>query len=139
MMTVKPRCSPCIPMLLGAPCRRELVKSMWNHLATLWSFCGSVRHEGMQAFSVEPVAALVSRLVKPDGGRLLLADPLERTRMHRRGDALLTRGSCTAGQPLYGMFYHTKPFWRPAMQPSLPLLRMHSSRSSAPCASLQTA
>ncbi|KAK9838372.1 hypothetical protein WJX81_007839 [Elliptochloris bilobata] len=36
-----------------------------------------------EAFSVEPVAALVARLVHLDGGRLLLADPLERTRHHR--------------------------------------------------------
>ncbi len=32
---------------------------------------------------MEPVAALVARLLRPDGGQLLLADPLERTRPHR--------------------------------------------------------
>ena len=51
----------------------------------------------MQAFSVEPVAALVSRLVKPDGGRLLLADPLERTRKHRCG--------CMYPAPGFHVFY----------------------------------
>lgn len=58
----------------------------------------------MQAFSVEPVAALVSRLVKPDGGRLLLADPLERTRKHRCGCMYSLWGPCTAGQLVWRTF-----------------------------------
>lgn len=37
---------------------------------------------------MEPVAALVAKLLKADGGRLLLADPLERTRHYRRAPSL---------------------------------------------------
>ena len=77
--------------------------SMWNSFIStrvvLWK-CQARGHA--QAFSVEPVAALISRLVKPDGGRLLLADPLERTRKHRWGCMYSIWGSCTAGQLLHG-------------------------------------
>lgn len=76
--------------------RRQVMTSMCNHPATPNLSCEHIRHAGMQACSVEPVAALISQLVKTDGGRLLLADPLERTRKHRRGCVCWV--SCPAGR-----------------------------------------
>ncbi len=53
-------------------------------------------HARGQAFSVEPVAALVARLLRPDGGQLLLADPLERTRPHRHAHCPIMQPCTTA-------------------------------------------